>query len=92
MNFFVTVRSVDERDINRETPFLPDEEEYEMHLSALREDFSRIAGVSIVERTGSFFRIETANAMLPTDLKRLLKSAFTPDMMMQLRVVSIAES
>ncbi len=61
MRFTFEVRKIDERCLSPATPFLPEDDEYEMYLSALLEDFSRVDVICEVNRDGSIFQIETNN-------------------------------
>jgi hypothetical protein len=91
MKFILEVRMIEERDLRRTTPFLPEDEEYERDLSALREDLSHIDAISEVRRDASTFQIVTTSSMLPEDLGVLIKPVFTPEIMKSLRFVCLIE-
>lgn len=92
MKFTLEVRMVDEWDLCSDTRFLPEDDEYEIFLNALLDDLSRLDGVSRVVRSTSIFQIETTCSVHLTDLKHLLKPAFTPSMMLKLRFVSLVDA
>lgn len=91
MRFTLEVRKIDERCLSSVTPFLPEDDEYEMYLNALLEDFSRIEVICEVSRDGSIFQIETNCSILPADLQAIIKPILKSDIMNNLRFVSLLE-
>jgi len=92
MKFVLSVRKVEESDLSRATPFLPDDEDYEMYLQAFFEDISGIAEFSRVAQNGSTFHIETAGSVQVEKMLELIKPAFNPSAMQKLRFVSLVEA
>lgn len=90
MKFILHVRKVDERDLNSGTPFLPDDEDYEMYLNAFQDDLAGIGLVSEIVRTGSIFQIETAQPINSDQLRDVLKP-FLQATGANLRFVSLDE-
>ncbi len=91
MRFTLEVRKIDERCLSSATPFLPEDDEYEMYLNALLEDFSRVDVICEVSRDGSIFQIETNCSMLPADLQAIIKPILKSDIINNLRFVSLLE-
>lgn len=91
MNFTLEVRMIDERDLSPDTSFLPEDDEYEMYLSALLEDLSRIDVICEVKTEESRFQIETTCSMLPADLRAFIKPMITSNIINNLRFVSLLE-
>ncbi|WP_423680483.1 hypothetical protein [Undibacterium sp. WLHG33] len=92
MKFILNVRKIEESDVRSSTPFVPDEEDYEMCLKAFADDISGISGISKVVQSGSSIFIDTASSIGQGELKALIKPAFDTNTMQNLRFVSLVES
>jgi hypothetical protein len=92
MKFTLEVRMVKEADLKSSVPFMPEEDEYELYLDALREELSCVAAVSEVMRTGSRFNLVTTRPMPVGELKVLIRPAFTGSLTMNLRYLSLDEA
>jgi hypothetical protein len=66
-------------------------EDYEMYLSALRQDILSIGIGSKVTASGLGLKLETTRPISASDLKEALKPAFSDSMFEKLRLVSIVE-
>ena len=91
MRYTLVVRILEARDLSRTSPFLPDEEDYELCLNALHEDLSQISGISKVSRSASSFVIETTRSTGLEEMKELLKPALSTSVAEKLRFVSLGK-
>lgn len=92
MKFTLAVRMVQGVDLNSSTPFLPDQDEYEIHLDALRDELALIEAVSTVARCGSTFDLVTTRRIPTSELKALIKPVFMGSVAMNLRYLSLVET
>jgi len=58
-SYELRVRAFEENDINRECKFMPDHENFQLHLDALIEDISSLKQIAKAENHGSYITIET---------------------------------
>ncbi|QDP00235.1 hypothetical protein [Thalassotalea sp. PS06] len=80
MQYKLSVRKVSESDLNVNRPFLPEEENFEMHLSAFIQDIELLEFVTKVQKSGDKLFItldQEANfEQLHAEAKRLLNNSY----------------
>jgi hypothetical protein len=91
MIFILTIRPVAEGDLSPSTPFLPENDEYDIYLLALFEDLKQISVIKMVTPNNSSFSIETVERLSLDKLKKLIKSLFTEDLKRYIRFVSLVK-
>jgi len=72
MQHRIVFREITENDLNRDCPFMPEENEFEMHLGALANDAEWLEGVTVVHRDGSHAIVVTTDATLDVLKERLI--------------------
>jgi hypothetical protein len=92
MKFTLEVKAIEFHELGPATPFLPEDDEYEMYLIALLEDLSRITAISKIWRNGSTFQIEPTCSMLQAEMSAFIKPVFNNDIINNLRFVSLVDS
>lgn len=92
MIFILKMRSVSESDLSSSTPFLPEEDDYDMYLRALCEDLAQIDEIIEVTQNNLSLYIETKEPIGEEELKQRIKPVFTEDIMKNLRFVSLVKS
>jgi len=58
MEYKLQIRQINESDLNRTCPFIPEKEEYEMYVDALKEDIQALDVVVSIEQVSDFFVIQ----------------------------------
>ena len=80
MRYQILFREIDQSDINRECPALPEPEDFEMHLRAFIQDIIGLPGITDVStREGNNLAVTTQGVDLQTlkaELKPLLRHYF----------------
>ncbi|MGY8871566.1 MAG: hypothetical protein ACKVJE_14100 [Pseudomonadales bacterium] len=80
MQYQLSIRKITELDINVNRPFLPEDEDYEMYLSAFIEDIENLDYVTELNQNGSCLLItigsEAEFELLHSAVKKLLNKQF----------------
>jgi hypothetical protein len=80
MQYQLSIRKVTELDLSVNRPFMPEDEDYEMYLSALIEDIQNLDYVTELNQNGSNLVITIANELdfelLHSAVKTLLNNQF----------------
>lgn len=92
MIFILNIRRVNEKDLSSSNPFLPEADDYDMYLGALRDDLTQIDEIIEVTQNDSSLCIETSESISEEELKKRIKPIFTEDLMKCLRYVSLVKS
>lgn len=72
MQHRVVFREITREDLDRHCPFMPEEQEFEMHLNALAQDAEWLEGVTEVRSDGSHAIVVTTDATLDLLKERLV--------------------
>lgn len=92
MIYILKVRPVDEGDLSSSTPFLPEVDDYEMYVGALRDDLEKIDGIIGVVKNNSSLSIEIDESISEEELKKRVRPVFSEDLLRSLRFVSLVKS
>ena len=91
MKFVLKTRPLTEKDLSRQVPFLPEDDEYEMYVRALSEDIKQLDGVISATLQNSSIHIETEESLSVGELKKLIKPLLTGTIMQNLAFDSLEQ-
>lgn len=91
MKYELKMREIKESDLRVECPFLPEPEDYEIHLNALVEDINNLEAVLIADRIDSTIKIEVKKNVEPEELRLDIKPFISGDRFCQYRVISFVK-
>lgn len=89
MIFIIKTRPLTEKDLTASNHLLPELDDYDMYLRALSENLTQTDGIIDVTQDNSSLCIETKEPLSEEAFKKLIKTAFTEDIMNNLRFVSL---
>jgi hypothetical protein len=83
MPYKLKVRNITEFDVSVDCPFIPDQDEFEMYITAFKEDIATLEFVTNITQNGSFLIItleeqsEAVLHQLNIEVRRLIKTIYS---------------
>ena len=89
MRYALTTRPLSANDISKECPYLPEDEDADLHLSALSEDIQSLSAVKSVAKNGFVFTIELNDGTTHSEIKAAMRPLFSGERFCMFRFVSL---